>query len=109
MRLQFGVEIIFIDYLTLITAENQALARHEQIAEISRSLKALARELDIPVVALSQLRRETEGKRPTLADIRESGSSRAGRPTSVIFINRDRPMYRSACSENHRETDPQLH
>jgi replicative DNA helicase len=89
MRHQFSVAIIFIDYLTLITSENRDLPRHEQIAEISRSLKALARELDIPVVALSQVRRESEGKQPTLADLRESGSIEQDAEV-VIFLHRDR-------------------
>jgi replicative DNA helicase len=89
MRHQFNVAIIFIDYLTLITAENRELARHEQIAEISRSLKALARELDIPVVALSQVRRESEGKQPNLADLRESGSIEQDADV-VIFLHRER-------------------
>jgi replicative DNA helicase len=89
MRHQFNVSIIFIDYLTLITSENRELARHEQIAEISRSLKALARELDIPVVALSQVRRETEGKQPNLADLRESGSIEQDADV-VIFLHRER-------------------
>jgi len=89
MKHQFNVAIIFIDYITLITAENRDLARHEQIAEISRSLKALARELDIPVVALSQVRRESEGKQPTLADLRESGSIEQDADV-VIFLHRER-------------------
>ncbi|MFQ3619393.1 MAG: replicative DNA helicase [Spirochaetales bacterium] len=89
MKSHHHVEIIFIDYLTLIQAENQDLPRHEQIAEISRSLKALARELDIPVVALSQVRRETEGKTPTLADLRESGSIEQDADV-VIFLHRER-------------------
>ncbi len=89
MRSHHKVEIIFIDYLTLVQAENQELPRHEQIAEISRSLKALARELDIPVVALSQVRRETEGKTPTLADIRESGSIEQDADV-VMFLHRER-------------------
>jgi replicative DNA helicase len=84
-----GVKIIFIDYLTLVTSENTDLPRHEQIAEISRSLKALARELEIPVVALSQLKRETEGKKPTLADIRESGSVEQDADL-VMFLHRER-------------------
>ncbi len=87
MRSQHNVAIIFIDYLTLITSENKDIPRHEQIAEISRSLKALARELDIPVVALSQVRRETEGKRPTLADLRESGSIEQDADV-VLFLHR---------------------
>jgi replicative DNA helicase len=82
------VKIIFIDYITLITSENRDTPRHEQIAEISRSLKALARELRIPIVVLSQVRRETEGKEPTLADIRESGSIEQDADV-VIFIHRD--------------------
>jgi replicative DNA helicase len=89
MRHQFNVSIIFIDYITLITSENRDLARHEQIAEISRSLKALARELDIPVVALSQVRRESEGKQPNLADLRESGSIEQDADV-VIFLHRER-------------------
>ncbi len=89
MRSNHNVEIIFIDYLTLITSEHHDLARHEQIAEISRSLKALARELDVPVVALSQVRRETEGKLPTLADLRESGSIEQDADV-VMFLHRER-------------------
>jgi replicative DNA helicase len=89
MKHQFDVSIIFVDYLTLITAENRELARHEQIAEISRSLKALARELDVPVVALSQVRRESEGKMPSLADLRESGSIEQDADV-VIFLHRER-------------------
>ncbi len=89
MKSHHQVEVIFIDYLSLIQAENPELPRHEQIAEISRSLKGLARELDIPVVALSQVRRETEGKTPTLADIRESGSIEQDADV-VIFLHRER-------------------
>jgi replicative DNA helicase len=95
MRSQNAIEIIFIDYLTLITSENKELQRHEQIAEISRSLKALARELDVPVIALSQVRRETEGKAPSLADIRESGSIEQDADV-VIFLHRERQSGREA-------------
>ena len=89
LRTQYGAEIIFIDYLTLITSENTLLPRHEQIAEISRSLKALARELNIPIVALSQVRRDAEGKTPTLADLRESGSIEQDADV-VMFLHRER-------------------
>lgn len=89
LKVQQDIQILFIDYLTLITSETREMPRHEQIAEISRSLKALARELDIPVVALSQVRRETEGKRPSLADLRESGSIEQDADV-VIFLHRDR-------------------
>ena len=89
LRYKHQVEIIFIDYITLINSENKDMPRHEQIAEISRSLKSLARELEIPVVALSQLRRETEREKsaPNLADIRESGSIEQDADL-VMFLHR---------------------
>lgn len=93
MKSDKDVKIIFIDYLTLITSENSELPRHEQVAEISRSLKALARELEIPIIVLSQLKRETEGKKPTLADIRESGSVEQDADL-VIFLHRERDTER---------------
>jgi replicative DNA helicase len=95
LRAQQQVEIIFIDYLTLISSDNYNLPRHEQIAEISRSLKSLARELNIPVVALSQVRRDAEGKRPNLSDIRESGSIEQDADV-VIFLHRERETDKKA-------------
>ena len=89
MKSQLGVRIIFVDYISLINNEHADLPRHEQIAEISRSLKGLARELSIPVVALSQVTRDSEGKRPTLANIRESGSIEQDADV-VIFLHRNR-------------------
>ena len=86
MKSHQDVKIIFVDYITLISSENRELPRHEQIAEVSRSLKALARELNLPVIALSQVRRETEGKKPTLADLRESGSIEQDADV-VIFLH----------------------
>ncbi len=86
-----GVKIIFVDYLTLITHENSDLPRWEQISSISRSLKALARELRIPIVALSQLKREAEGKQPTMADLRESGSIEQDADL-ILFLHRDREI-----------------
>jgi replicative DNA helicase len=86
MKAKQDVKIIFVDYITLIGSENRDLPRHEQIAEVSRSLKALARELGLPVIALSQVRRETEGKKPNLADLRESGSIEQDADV-VIFIH----------------------
>ncbi|OQX28654.1 MAG: replicative DNA helicase [Spirochaeta sp. LUC14_002_19_P3] len=74
MVTKHNVKIIFIDYIGLISPEDTSLPRYEQISSISRSLKALARELNIPIVALSQVGRQTEGKVPTLADLRESGA-----------------------------------
>ena len=98
-RFQHKIEILFIDYLTLITSESRDVPRHEQIAEISRSLKSLARELEIPVVALSQLRRDAEGKQPNLADIRESGSIEQDADL-VMFLHRERETEGKKNEEN---------
>jgi replicative DNA helicase len=98
MVAQQGVRIIFVDYLTLVTSENMELPRHEQIAEISRSLKALARELQVPVVALSQLTRDSEGRRPILANIRESGSIEQDADV-VLFLHRERGVERDFSEE----------
>lgn len=86
---RYGVEIIFIDYIGLINSENYDIPRHEQIAEISRSLKSMARELHIPIVALSQLVRDVEDKRPVLSSIRESGSLEQDADV-VMFLHRAR-------------------
>ncbi len=91
MKSEKDVKIIFIDYITLITHENSDLPRWEQISSISRSLKALARELRIPVVALSQLKREAEGKQPSLTDLRESGSIEQDADL-IMFLHREREI-----------------
>lgn len=78
MAAQFGIKAIFIDYLQLMTAPGASReGRQNEVATISRGVKALARELDIPVVCLAQLNRgaeQREGHRPRMADLRESGS-----------------------------------
>jgi len=105
MITQHQIRAIFIDYLSLITPEREGnIPRHEQIAEISRSLKALARELNIPVITLSQVRRETEGKRPSLADLRESGSIEQDADV-VIFLHRERSFDGDSEDRNNVETE----
>jgi len=94
LRIQEKVEIIFIDYIGLIASDNKMLPRWELISEVSRSLKGLARELNIPIVALSQLRRDAEEKKPGLADIRESGSIEQD-ADMVMFLHRDREVEKS--------------
>jgi replicative DNA helicase len=101
MRQDKKIEILFIDYLTLIGSENPDIPRHEQIAEISRSLKALARELEIPVIVLSQVKRESEGKRPSLADLRESGSIEQDADV-VMFLHRERESDKPADERDKR-------
>jgi replicative DNA helicase len=102
LRSQQKVEIIFIDYLSLITPENLRVQRHEQIAEISRSLKSLARELKIPIVVLSQLTREAEKERPGLAALRESGAIEQDADV-VMFLHRDRDSDKSPEEQRQEE------
>ena len=89
LRAQNKVEIIFIDYIGLIQNENTNIPRHEQIGEVSRSLKSLARELKIPIVVLSQVGRQSEGNKPTLADLRDSGSIEQDADV-IMFLHRER-------------------
>ncbi|OEH86511.1 replicative DNA helicase [Desulfuribacillus stibiiarsenatis] len=77
LQAEHGLGLVMIDYLQLLNSHRRSDNRQQEISEISRNLKGLARELDVPVVALSQLSRAVESrqdKRPMLSDIRESGS-----------------------------------
>ncbi|HEY7155008.1 MAG TPA: replicative DNA helicase [Gemmataceae bacterium] len=85
---QHGIGLLVVDYLQLIEPENRRDPRHEQVGQISRRLKGLARELRIPVLALAQLNREIENRkcqRPRLSDLRESGSIEADADTVILM------------------------
>ena len=91
LQLEHGLDLIMIDYLSLMTATGKNGSRQEEVSQISRTLKGLAMELGVPVIALQQLSRAPTGRanhRPLLSDIRESGAIEQDADV-VMFIHRE--------------------
>ena len=92
MKQQHGIQLIVIDYLQLLTSGGKAVeSRQQEVSDFSRSIKLLAKELEIPIVAVAQLNRDSErrnDRRPQVADLRESGSLEQDADV-VLLIHRD--------------------
>lgn len=91
LQLEHGLDVILIDYISLMTASGKFGSRQEEVASISRALKALAIELNVPIIALQQLSRAPTGRsnhRPVLSDIRDSGAIEQDADV-VMFLHRE--------------------
>jgi replicative DNA helicase len=102
LKADHGLGMVIVDYLQLMKGRARVESRQQEISEISRSLKALAKELNIPVIAVSQLSRKTEertGNRPQLSDLRESGAIEQDADL-ILFIYRDEVYNRDPDNPN---------
>ncbi len=102
MMAESGIGLIIVDYLQLMKGRAGAERREQEISEISRSLKILAKELNVPIIAISQLNRRVEDRRdrrPELADLRESGAIEQDADL-IIFIYRDEVYNRDEANPN---------
>mgnify|MGYP001259047841 CR=1 FL=1 len=92
MKAKYGLDMIMIDYLQLMSMKNRMESREREVSEISKLLKSIAKELQVPVVALAQLNRGVEGRsdrRPMLSDLRESGSIEQDADVIMMLFRED--------------------
>lgn len=101
LRARYNIEVIFVDYLQLMHSPGRVDSRQQEVAEISRGLKALARELNIPVCVLAQLNRNPEGRtdnKPRMSDLRESGAIEQDADV-ILLLHREEYYKRENCPE----------
>jgi len=107
LKSERGLGMLIVDYLQLMKGRVRVESRQQEISEISRSLKALSKELNIPVIAVSQLSRKTEertGNKPQLSDLRESGAIEQDADL-ILFIYRDEVYNRSEDNPNRGKAE----
>jgi replicative DNA helicase len=105
LKMQHNIQLVLVDYLQLMQGVGRTESRQQEISEISRSLKALARELRVPVIAVSQLSRAVEnrtGNRPQLSDLRESGAIEQDADV-VVFLFREEYYHPTEENRNRAE------
>jgi len=105
MHMEFGLDLVVVDYLQLMSSDTRNDNRVQEVSYISRNLKVLARELNVPVLAAAQLSRAVEqrtDKRPVLSDLRESGSLEQDADI-VMFIYRPDQYEKDTTRENVAE------
>lgn len=105
LKAQFDIKLLMVDYLQLMQGSSGSESRQQEISEISRSLKALARELNLPLIAVSQLSRAVESRtdhRPQLSDLRESGAIEQDADVVVLLL---REEYYNPTEENRGKAE----
>ncbi len=105
LKAQFDIKLLILDYLQLMQGSGSAESRQQEISEISRSLKELARELHVPVIAVSQLSRAVESRtdhRPQLSDLRESGAIEQDADVVILLL---REEYYNPTEENRGKAE----
>jgi replicative DNA helicase len=88
-KAQSGLELLIVDYIGLVKPRDRRLPRTEQVAEITGAMKRLAKELELPVIALCQLNRQADGATPSLSHLRESGAIEQDADV-IVFLHRER-------------------
>jgi replicative DNA helicase len=104
LKARYNIQVIFVDYLQLMHSPGRTESRQQEVSEISRGLKALARELNVPVVVMAQLNRNPEGRtdnRPRMSDLRESGAIEQDADV-IMLLHREEYYKKDNCPEEMR-------